>query len=63
MCPRHECIALAATLIVNERLAAKKAERDEEMRKLAEEEARLAKERMFNGFVGVFHGYDCYDSL
>ena len=48
---RCSVLVATATLVVAEKLAAKKAEREEEMRLLAEEEARLAKERMFTGYV------------
>ena len=47
---RCSVLVATATLVVAEKLAAKKAEREEEMRLLAEEEARLAKERMFTGY-------------
>lgn len=50
-----EALSLAlfspAALVVAETIAAKKAERDAEMRRLAEEEAKLAKQRMFMGYV------------
>lgn len=45
------CVRPTAALVVAETIAAKKAERDAEMRRLAEEEARLAKQRMFMGCV------------
>lgn len=39
----------AAALVVAETIAAKKAEREAEMKRLADEEADLAKKRMFMG--------------